>query len=37
VGGSLVPVKTSGCSTGGPAFLMLALSPVLFVIRRPRK
>jgi hypothetical protein len=37
VGGSLVPVKTSGCSTGGPAFLMLALSPVLFVMRRPRK
>jgi hypothetical protein len=37
VGGSLVPVKTSGCSTGGPTFLMLALSPVLFVIRRPRK
>jgi hypothetical protein len=35
IGGELNPSNpNSGCSTGGPAFLMLALSPVLFFIRR---
>ena len=34
IGGELNPSTNSGCSTGGPAFLMLALSPVLFFIRR---
>lgn len=35
VGGDLNPTgPKSGCSTGGPAFLILALSPALFFLRR---
>ncbi len=33
-GGTLVPSKTSGCSTGGPVLAALALLPALLLLRR---